>query len=190
MTPTGVGLPPPFTYPLPRAGPVTMRTVSPTSTRQDPAHGLAPGTLAHWEGRPHIGPRAPRNRVCTTSRVPLPLPLSGGKLGPAARIGDDHLPFISSPQQVGAQDDGDVTGRHLVGVTGLCEFSKELDEVPEDERVATHSETPGQHLPVGSGRARRQCSGTELSAQRRKPLRREPQVTRPPWAVCFESLSP
>lgn len=109
-----------------------MRTVSPTSTRQDPAHGLAQG---HWlTGK--VGLTSAHVRPATGCAPPAVFRSpSGRKLGPAARIGDDHLPFISGPQQVGAQDDGDVTGRHLVGVTGLCEFSKELDEVPEDERV-------------------------------------------------------
>lgn len=61
--------------------------------------------------------------------------------------GTIHLPFVSGPQQVGAQDDGDVAGGHLVGVTGLRKLREKLDQVPEDERVAAHSERPGTPPP-------------------------------------------
>lgn len=42
-------------------------------------------------------------------------------------VGRGHSPFVSGPQQVGAQHDGNVTGRHLVDVTGLSELCQELD---------------------------------------------------------------
>lgn len=90
------------------------------------------------------GPHTPGDGVQTASRVPLPA--SGGEPGPAAGNGHDHLPFVSGPQQVGAQDDGNVTGGHLVGVTGLRKLREELDQVPEDERVVAHSEARRRKL--------------------------------------------
>lgn len=127
-------VPQPFTCPRPGVGTVTTGTVSPTSScGRHTAHGGAPGTSAHREGSPQTARVRPATGCGPPAVFRSPV---GRRAGPAARTGHDHLPFVSGPQQVGAQDDGDVTGGHLVGVAGLRELREELDQVPEDERVA------------------------------------------------------
>lgn len=47
---------------------------------------------------------------------------------------DRNAPFGSWPEQIGPQDDGDVTGRHLVYGLLLRQQRQELDQVPDRER--------------------------------------------------------